>query len=205
MSDLKQSFFHGFMKRAEEYCFPTSRAQEMFDNIDVDTMFNVRGFTDKELSKDANFTDSLHHFKEAILPTTHDSIFDAVKDSRTDDDDIWAVGKHIGSHGVVPGLLGAGVGGTIGGLTSDKKKSTLGRIGKGALAGGALGFGVGAGHDAYHLGDNTRNQLIEWAQESKQLHPDKQSKDHIDKGIDTMKKSYWYEFYNPDHIDKKTS
>ncbi|MFS6749761.1 hypothetical protein, partial [Staphylococcus aureus] len=149
------------------------------------------------------FSESLNHVMHSLYPHTSDSLMDvadrlapSIKDSHNKTlREMVEITKHIVTHGSAPGLAGAAAGAGLGALTG-KKDEKLKGAGKGALVGGALGFGSGALNDAYNLGDNSRNQVIdsykqEQDDEKSNTHwfkkPDDSNNDRINKNIDTLK------------------
>ena len=210
IEQLKKSFQIGFFKRAAEYHF---RPDEVGNNIAQITndFFRARGFTDRQLGKEANWSELLNQAKDTLLPDTQDSLMDIanraepnlVNSNHKGLREVWEIAKHMGHGGINSGLAGAGIGAIGGALSAKEDESKFGKAGKGALLGGALGFGVGAAHDAYQLGDNSRSQLIDGLEKLKQHRPDQA--DNINQKIDAQKKSYWFEYFNPNHMNKKLS
>lgn len=192
---LKAAFERGFLKRAEEF---------------------IPGVV-----KTGVFSETLNHITHSLYPHSADSLTDVAEriapqirdSSHKSFREVAEIAKHIGVHGIAPGAVGAGVGAISGYATSRKDEDKSAKARKGALIGGAIGFGSGALHDAYNLGDNTRDQLVDSYQEEKQR---SQSHDQwfknpgvdentqrIDKNIDSLKKSFWFEYFNPERIDSK--
>lgn len=208
IAQLKKSFQRGFFKRAAEFHF---RPDEIGNNIAQITndFFKARGFSDRQLGKEGSWGQTLHDLKETVFPNTTDSLTDIAEraephlrnSGHKGLGEVWEIAKHMGHGGINSGIAGAGIGAIGGALSAKEDESKFGKAGKGALLGGALGFGAGAAHDAYQLGDNTRNQLVDSFEDLKHRRPDNAEK--INKNIDALKKSYWFEYYNPNHIEKK--
>lgn len=177
--NLKMSFVNGFIKRASE--------------------FNV-------IIKQAD----MEYLSNLFLPKTHDTIADAATKFNWEGNigENLSIAGHIGAHGIIPGLAGAGIGAGIGHLSGnkkDKKKNAL----LGARVGGILGFGAGALDDAYQLGDNQRREFInldndDLVESSK--HPSSDSKEieqKIKKDINDLRKSKWYDHYSRDAAEAR--
>lgn len=220
-----EAFKNGFLKRANQWHVPADKAHDMFNWI-IEKYYNAKGFTDRQLGKEANevpFSESWNSIKDNLYPNSGDSVFDVatriqpqIQDSKHKSmHEIMEIMKHMGGHGIAPGLAGAGVGGlmgAVGGKDGEKGKSAR----KGALIGGSLGFGSGVLSDAYHLGDNTRSEILnEYQQERENLvgqeskmspkekHHAYEQDDNIKKNMDTAKNSFWYEYFFPGHMQNK--
>ena len=209
------SFERGFIKRAAGYGVTPDQAARLY--------------------KLAN------GFLESIYPPTSHSIFDVAENVTPSGDGAWdtvkevgSLGGHMANHGLAPGVLGAAGGAGIGALLGGKDKkneqgeveqkgSRLRAAGKGALVGGALGFGSGVVHDAYNLGNNTKEDIR--ASLIRELQNLKQDKQHTDgqwwnpfkpsaadynnaaapymNQINNLKDTSWYDYFMPWRVEQK--
>lgn len=198
MSNLQRAFERGFTKRAAEH-------------------------NASALLKSAEFSEAFNSIKENLYPDSGDSLVDVadrlepqIAGKRNKSlHEILEFGKHMGVHGLAPGGVGAGIG-ALAGVASSNKGEKLKGFGKGALIGGATGFGSGVLNDAYHLGENTRSDFVDGIQEQQDRLSDKMREssrdkqltmmeqyDKNNKNIDALKRSFWYEYFMPPHIESK--
>jgi len=156
----------------------------------------IKGFINQGLSKGMTQSQLIPMAKKAFDLLTPDSIFDAVKGSHNTKEEIISLLKHTGAHGIPTGLMGAGLGAAF---AKDKKK--------GALLGGATGFGAGALADAYSLGENGKHQFTDDMSKA-QNHAShdvknlnfKQNLDSANNNLDVAKNSKWFDYYYPPRI-----
>lgn len=205
-----------------------------------------RGFINQAIANGVNPAKAARLFKSAegildsIYPATGHSIFDVAENVSPSGNGSWdtvkevgALGAHMGTHGIAPGAIGAlggaGIGALMGGKNKNDKDDPEGRkhgrgsaAAKGALIGGALGFGSGAVHDAYHLGDNTKDDIrhslvreLKRIQENRESNaqswnPFKPSDSHYDKAsapylnqLKNIKDTSWYDYFMPWQAEQK--
>lgn len=193
-------FVDGFLKEAKEHGIGEIKARLLM-----------------KLSYDNT---SINQFLNTFLPASHDSLNDVANNiDHTPGDktsniikELGGIAGHVGEHGIKPGLLGAGAGALIGFGTekdADRKKKML----QYALLGGGLGFGAGAMHDAYHLGNNTRHDVKTDLESSlndvRGLPPEARSaetaanRSNLSNQLSNIKDTHWYDYFFPKHIDAK--
>lgn len=182
---MADQFTQGFIKRANQLGFDSEQILSLLKG--------VPGF---ESTKDSLF-----------------SAADAGRDSTKNE--FLEIGKHIGSHGIGPGVAGAGLGAGIGALTTKDKSKRWRNAGLGALTGGGLGFLAGAGNDAYHLGNNSRQELMSpITRDLSSIDRMRETVPHAEEQLQKLEaplkhnqsvlnNSSWYDFYYPPNVISK--
>jgi hypothetical protein len=137
-----------------------------------------------------------------IIGNSSDSLFDVTDGSDSTGEEVKNIAKHLTTSGIAPGLVGAGIG-------AASKKNKL----RNSALGGLTGFALGAGNDAYHLGDNTREQFVgstkkemDWVESVKhQFNPEQvsEAKDRLKHNLNVHSNSYWHDYYYPPKVIEK--